>query len=91
MDLLVVAEDRADAETLGERLLGLCLADDVICQSQAEWQDRRQGRDPHWRGIVRDAVLPRLWLPLDADGAMTPRLEAWLRQAPSDLAMGLEA
>ncbi|QVL53691.1 MAG: hypothetical protein KFB97_04880 [Cyanobium sp. M30B3] len=44
------------ADQLAEDLLGAGLADDVIGISLARWMERRQGADPWWRGIGRDAI-----------------------------------
>ena len=32
------------------------MADDVLALTDAEWQERRNGEDPYWRAIGRDAV-----------------------------------
>ncbi len=56
VDLLAVAPDQSAADQLAEDLLGAGLADDVIGLSQGRWLERRQGDDPWWRGICRDAI-----------------------------------
>ena len=32
------------------------MADDVLALTEQEWQERRNGNDPYWRAIGRDAV-----------------------------------
>jgi tRNA nucleotidyltransferase (CCA-adding enzyme) len=56
VDLLAVAPHQSSADQLAEDLLGAGLADDVIGISQVRWMERRQGDDPWWRGIGRDAI-----------------------------------
>jgi hypothetical protein len=56
VDLLAVAPQQSSADQLAEELLGAGLADDVIAISQGRWLERRQGDDPWWRGIGRDAI-----------------------------------
>ena len=56
VDLLAVAPHQSSADQLAEDLLGEGLADDVIGISLARWMERRQGDDPWWRGIGRDAI-----------------------------------
>jgi predicted nucleotidyltransferase len=56
VDLLAVAPHQSSADQLAEDLLGAGLADDVIGISLARWMERRQGADPWWRGIGRDAI-----------------------------------
>ena len=56
VDLLAVAPHQSSADQLAEDLLGEGLADDVIGISLARWRERRQGDDPWWRGVGRDAI-----------------------------------
>ena len=37
-------------------VLDLGMADDVLALTDAEWLERRNGDDPYWRAIGRDAV-----------------------------------
>jgi predicted nucleotidyltransferase len=54
VDLLVIAERRAEAETLADGLLQACLADDVLGLDQATWE-RRCTCSPYWQAIAREA------------------------------------
>jgi predicted nucleotidyltransferase len=56
VDLLAIAPDQEGAEALADALRARGLADDVIALTQEEWVRRRQGEDPWWRGIGRDAI-----------------------------------
>jgi predicted nucleotidyltransferase len=56
VDLIAVAPTQHQADELGERILGACLADDVLCFDAQGWRRRRQGQDPLWRAIGRDAL-----------------------------------
>ena len=41
---------------LADAVLDLGMADDVLALTDAEWLERRNGDDPYWRAIGRDAV-----------------------------------
>jgi predicted nucleotidyltransferase len=56
VDLIAVAPDREEADELADALLSAGLGDDVIALDASQWHDRRHSRDPHWRGIIRDAI-----------------------------------
>lgn len=56
VDLLAVAPEQGAADQLADDLLGTGLADDVIALSQGQWLQRKQGDDPWWRGISREAI-----------------------------------
>jgi predicted nucleotidyltransferase len=55
VDLLVIAEQRPDAEALAEALLGASLADDVLGLDRVTWQ-RRLAASPYWRAIAGEAL-----------------------------------
>ena len=56
VDVLAVAPNRNQASALADAVLDLGMADDVLALTDAEWQERRNGDDPYWRAIGRDAV-----------------------------------
>ena len=56
VDVLAVAPYRGEASALADAVLDLGMADDVLALTDAEWQERRNGDDPYWRAIGRDAV-----------------------------------
>ena len=56
VDVLAVAPNRSQASALADAVLDLGMADDVLALTDAEWQERRNGDDPYWRAIGRDAV-----------------------------------
>ena len=56
VDLLAVAPNRSQASELADAVLRHGMADDVLALTEQEWQERRNGNDPYWRAIGRDAV-----------------------------------
>jgi predicted nucleotidyltransferase len=54
VDLLVIAEQRPDAEALAEALLSASLADDVLGLDRATWR-RRLAASPYRRAIAGEA------------------------------------
>ena len=46
----------AEASGLADAVLRHGMADDVLALTEQEWQERRNGNDPYWRAIGRDAV-----------------------------------
>ena len=56
VDVLAVAPNRGQASALADAVLDLGMADDVLALTDAEWQERRNGDDPYWRAIGRDAL-----------------------------------
>ncbi len=56
VDVLAIAPNRSQASGLADAVLRLGMADDVLALTDQEWQDRRNGDDPYWRAIGRDAV-----------------------------------
>ena len=56
VDVLAVAPYRGEASALADAVLDQRMADDVLALTDAEWQERRNGDDPYWRAIGRDAV-----------------------------------
>ena len=56
VDVLAVAPNRSQASELADAVLDLGMADDVLALTELEWQERRNGDDPYWRAIGRDAV-----------------------------------
>ena len=56
VDVLAVAPNRSQASELADAVLDLGMADDVLALTDAEWLERRNGDDPYWRAIGRDAV-----------------------------------
>lgn len=57
VDVLAVAPSSHEASGLANAVLELGMADDVLALSEQEWQARRNGDDPYWRAIGRDALL----------------------------------
>ena len=56
VDVLAVAPNRSQASELADAVLDLGMADDVLALTELEWQERRNGDDPYWRAIGRDAL-----------------------------------
>ena len=56
VDVLAVASNRDQASGLADAVLRHGMADDVLTLTEQEWQERRNGNDPYWRAIGRDAV-----------------------------------
>ena len=56
VDLLAIAPNQQQADALADALLGSRLGDDVLALSQERWQQLKQGDDPYWRAIGRDAL-----------------------------------
>ena len=56
VDVLAVAPNRVQASDLADAVLRHGIADDVLALTEQEWQERRNGDDPYWRAIGRDAV-----------------------------------
>ena len=56
VDLLAVAPSETGADELSDALLDAQLADDVIALTTNRWRQLRDGDDPHWRAIGRDAL-----------------------------------
>ena len=56
VDVLAVAPNRGQASALADAVLDQRMADDVLALTEQEWQERRNGDDPYWRAIGRDAV-----------------------------------
>ena len=56
VDVLAVAPNRVQASDLADAVLRHGIADDVLALTEQEWQKRRNGDDPYWRAIGRDAV-----------------------------------
>ena len=56
VDVLAVAPNQSQATALADAVLDLGMADDVLALTDLEWQERRNGDDPYWRAIGRDAV-----------------------------------
>ena len=56
VDVLAVAPSHHEASGLADAVLELGMADDVLALSEQEWQARRNGDDPYWRAIGRDAL-----------------------------------
>lgn len=56
VDLLAIASNQQQAEALAYALLDARLGDDVLALSQERWQQLKQGDDPYWRAIGRDAL-----------------------------------
>jgi len=56
VDLLAVALNRSQASELADAVLDLGMADDVLALTELEWQERRNGDDPYWSAIGRDAL-----------------------------------
>jgi len=56
VDVLAIAPNRSQASELADAVLDLGMADDVLALTDAEWLERRNGDDPYWRAIGRDAV-----------------------------------
>ena len=56
VDVLAVAPNRSQASELADAVLDLGMADDVLALTELEWQERRNGDDPYWHAIGRDAV-----------------------------------
>ena len=44
------------ADALADALLEARLGDDVLALTQERWQQLKQGDDPYWRAIGRDAL-----------------------------------
>lgn len=61
VDLLVLADQRADAEALAEALLAAGLGHDVLAFDRPGWQRRRLA-SLHWAAIAREAKpLAGVW------------------------------
>ena len=56
VDLLAIAPSRGEANRLAEAVLEAGMADDVLALTAQEWQQRRNGDDPYWSAIGRDAL-----------------------------------
>ena len=56
VDLLAIAPNQQQADALADALLDARLGDDVLALSQERWQQLKQGDDPYWRAIGRDAL-----------------------------------
>ena len=56
VDVLAVAPNRSQASELADAVLDLGMADDVLALTELEWQERRNGDDPYWSAIGRDAL-----------------------------------
>ena len=56
VDLLAIAPSQVAADALADALLGARLGDDVLALSQERWQQLKQGDDPYWQAIGRDAL-----------------------------------
>ena len=56
VDVLAIAPNRGQASALADAVLNLGMADDVLALTDTEWQERRNGDDPYWLAIGRDAV-----------------------------------
>ena len=56
VDLLAIAPSRGEANRLAEAVLDAAMADDVRALTELEWQERRNGDDPYWSAIGRDAL-----------------------------------
>jgi len=56
VDVLAVAPNRDQASGLADAVLRHGMADDVLALTEQEWKERRNGNDPYWRAIGRDAV-----------------------------------
>jgi predicted nucleotidyltransferase len=56
VDLLAIAPSRGEANRLAEAVLDAGMADDVLALTELEWQERRNGDDPYWSAIGRDAL-----------------------------------
>ena len=56
VDVLAIAPNRGQASALADAVLNLGMADDVLALTDTEWQERRNGDDPFWHAIGRDAV-----------------------------------
>ena len=56
VDVLAVASNHDQASDLADAVLRHGMADDVLALTEQEWQERRNGNDPYWRAIGRDAV-----------------------------------
>ena len=56
VDVLAVAPNRSQASELADAVLDLGMADDVLALTELEWQECRNGDDPYWSAIGRDAL-----------------------------------
>ena len=56
VDLLAIAPTKDEADQLADALLDAHLGDDVIALTSERWQQLRNGDDPYWRAIGRDAL-----------------------------------
>ena len=56
VDLLAIAPTQVAADALADALLDARLGDDVLALTQERWQQLKQGDDPYWRAIGRDAL-----------------------------------
>jgi uncharacterized protein len=56
VDLLAIAPTQQQADALADALLDARLGDDVLALSHERWQQLKQGDDPYWRAIGRDAL-----------------------------------
>ena len=56
VDVLTIASNRDQASGLADAVLRHGMADDVLALTEQEWKERRNGDDPYWRAIGRDAV-----------------------------------
>ena len=55
VDLLVIAEERTEAEALADALLSAGLGDDVLAFDRRGWE-RRCATSPQWQAIAREAL-----------------------------------
>ena len=56
VDLLAISPTQVAADALADALLEARLGDDVLALTQERWQQLKQGDDPYWRAIGRDAL-----------------------------------
>ena len=56
VDVLAAASNRYQVSGLADAVLRHGMADDVLALTEQEWKERRNGDDPYWGAIGRDAV-----------------------------------
>ena len=56
-DMLAIAANPADAETVADAVLSHQLADDVLALSTSDWDRLRCSQDPYWQAIGRDVRI----------------------------------
>lgn len=56
VDLLAIAPTRATADALADALLDARLGDDVLALTHERWRQLRNGDDPYWCAIGREAL-----------------------------------